>query len=119
MENLFKNKIRNGEKPIGTFFETASETVAECIGKTGMDFVIIDNEHSPVEAETTANIVRICELTGMTPIARVREISRPAILTLLDVGVQGLIIPCVNTVGDTIWACPFPKPLNISTNALW
>jgi len=55
-----------------------------------------------VEAETTANLVRAAELTGMTPLARVREISRPAVLKLLDVGVQGLIVPNVNSYEDAI-----------------
>lgn len=70
----------------------------ECLGRTGLDFAIIDNEHSPIEAETTAALVRAAELSGICPIARVREISRPAVLKLLDVGVQGLIVPNVKTL---------------------
>lgn len=70
----------------------------ECLGRTGLDFAIIDNEHSPIEAETTAALVRAAELSGICPLARVREISRPAVLKLLDVGVQGLIVPNVKTL---------------------
>ena len=40
------------------------------------------------------------ELSGICPIARVREISRPAVLKLLDVGVQGLIVPNVKTLAQ-------------------
>ena len=67
-------------------------------GRTGIDFVIIDNEHSPIEAETSARLIRAAENAGVTPLCRVREISRPAILKLLDVGTQGLIIPNVHSV---------------------
>lgn len=84
MENTLKQKLAAGAQPIGTFFDTASVSLMECLGRTGLDFAIIDNEHSPIEAETTA--------------ARVREISRPAVLKLLDVGVQGLIVPNVKTL---------------------
>lgn len=98
MENLLKRKLRNGEKPIGMFFDTASEYIMECLGRTGLDFVIIDNEHSPIEAETSARLIRTAELSGLTPLCRVRDSSRPAILKLLDVGAQGLIIPNVHTV---------------------
>ncbi len=42
--------------------------------------------------------MRAAELSGICPIARVREISRPAVLKLLDVGVQGLIVPNVKTL---------------------
>lgn len=100
MKNNFKRMIDNGEKPLGMFFDTASVSVMECLGRTGIDFVIIDNEHSPIEAETTAQLVRTAELTGLCPLARVREISRPAVLKLLDVGVQGLIVPNVHSTDE-------------------
>ena len=100
MKNALKEKLARGEKPLGTFVNTGSAAVVECLGCTGLDFVILDNEHSPIEAETTATLVRAAECRGLTPLARVREISRPAILKLLDVGVQGLIIPDVRGAED-------------------
>ncbi len=51
-----------------------------------------------LEAETSARLIRAAENAGVTPLCRVREISRPAILKLLDVGAQGLIIPNVHSV---------------------
>lgn len=98
MHNTLKQKLENGQRPIGIFFDTASEYLMECTGRTGIDFVIIDNEHSPIEAETSARLIRVAENAGVTPLCRVREISRPAILKLLDVGAQGLIIPNVHSV---------------------
>ena len=50
--NMLKAGMRAGAKPLGTFVDTASSYVVECIGRTGFDYIIIDNEHSPVEAET-------------------------------------------------------------------
>lgn len=100
MENLFLKKIQNNQKPVGTFIDTGSPYVVECMGRTGFDYIIIDNEHSPVEAETSAELVRAAETAGLTPLARVREISRPAVLKLLDVGVQGLIVPNVSSVDE-------------------
>ncbi len=100
MHNILKEKLAQGKRPLGTFVGTASPAVVECLGCAGLDFVILDNEHSPIEAETTADLARAAELRNMTPLARVREISRPAILKLLDVGVQGLIIPDVRGTED-------------------
>ncbi len=100
MHNILKQKLAQGKQPLGTFVGTASPAVVECLGCAGLDFVILDNEHSPVEAETTAAMVRAAELRNVTPLARVREISRPAILKLLDVGVQGLIVPDVRSTED-------------------
>lgn len=100
VNNTFKEKIIAKQKPVGTFCELMSENVVEALGYAGLDYVIFDNEHSPIEAETTLAMVRAAEHGGITPIARVREISRPAVLKLLDVGVQGLIVPNVKTVDD-------------------
>lgn len=106
MKNTLKEKLAQGTKPLGTFVGTGSAAVVECLGCAGLDFVILDNEHSPIEAETTAELVRAAERRNITPLARVREISRPAILKLLDVGVQGLIIPDVRSAGAHISRLP-------------
>lgn len=98
MKNTLKEKLAKGEKPIGTFFELGSPSVVEALGRSGLDFVILDNEHGPFEAESSRDFARAAENSGITALARVREVSRPAILKLLDVGVQGLIIPDVHTV---------------------
>ena len=50
LNNSLKLMLKNSEKPIGMFFDTASVYLMECLGRTGLDFVIIDNEHSPIEA---------------------------------------------------------------------
>ena len=107
--NKFKTKIENKEKPIGIFADMCSSYAVEAIGKSGFDYIIIDNEHSPIEAETSAEMIRACELSGVTPFCRIREISRPAVLKLLDVGAQGLIVPNVNTLEDVKQLVSFCK----------
>ncbi len=100
MKNQVKAKMLAGEKTLGTFFELGSATAAECMGLAGFDYIIIDNEHGPFDPQSTLDYVRAAKLYGMTPFARVSEISRPSILRLLDVGVMGLVIPDVRTVAE-------------------
>ena len=100
MKNAVKEKMLAGGKTLGTFFELASGNVAECIGLAGLDYLIIDNEHGPYNPETTLEFVRAAKLYGITPFARANEISRAAILKLLDAGAMGLVIPCVKTVEE-------------------
>ena len=109
MENKMKKMLADGRKPLGMFFDTASCYIMECLGRTGLDFVIIDNEHSPVEAESSAGFIRCAENSGLTPLCRVRETSRPAILKLLDVGAQGLIVPNVHSVEQVEEIISFAK----------
>ena len=56
MRNILKEKLARGEKPLGTFVGIGSAAVVECLGCAGLDFAILDNEHSPIEAETTTRL---------------------------------------------------------------
>lgn len=69
MRNILKEKLARGEKPLGTFVGTGSAAVVECLGCAGLDFAILDNEHSPIEAETTARLVCAAERRNITPLA--------------------------------------------------
>lgn len=100
MKNILREKMLSGEKTLGTFLELGSATSAECLGLAGLDYMIIDTEHGPFNPQSALNFVRAAKLYNITPLARVQEISRAAILKLLDVGVMGLVIPCVNSVSE-------------------
>lgn len=101
MKNELKARMLAGERTLGTFFETGSATAAECLGLAGLDYIIIDTEHGPFNPQTALEYIRAAKLYGTTPLARVSEISRQAILKLLDVGAMGLVIPDVRTVEET------------------
>ena len=58
MKNALKEKMLAGERTLGTFFETGSTTVAQCLGLAGLDYIIIDNEHGPFEAPEDIQKVR-------------------------------------------------------------
>lgn len=100
MKNLLAEKIKRGDKTIGTFFESGSMSLIEGLGFSGLDYVVIDTEHGPFEAESVAEYICAAERRNLTPLARVKDISRAAILKFLDVGAKGIIIPQVNDVDD-------------------
>jgi len=100
MKNELKAKMLAGEKALGTFFELGSATAVECLGLAGMDYIIIDTEHGPFDPDRALEFVRTAKLYNTTPLVRVQEISRAAILKMLDIGAMGLVIPNVNTVEE-------------------
>lgn len=99
-KNKVVEKISRGEHVLGTFFHTGSGLVMDAIGLSGMDYVIIDKEHSPIAVETAADMIRAAEARELTPFVRIKEISRSSVLKLLDLGAKGLIVPAVNGVED-------------------
>ncbi len=100
MKNKVLEKLQRGEKVLGTFMELEDANVVECLGLAGLDFFIIDTEHGPYDVSHAVQMVRAAAMHGITPFARVKDASRPSILKMLDIGVQGLIIPCIRSIDE-------------------
>jgi 4-hydroxy-2-oxoheptanedioate aldolase len=100
MNNIVKKKMLAGKKTLGTFLELGVGNAAECEGLSGLDYLIIDNEHGPLNPENTLEIIRAARLYGIAPFARADGITRSAILKLLDAGAMGIVVPCVKTVEE-------------------
>ena len=93
MQNRVLDKFRAGEKSIGTFTHLLSAPAIEAMAYTGLDYVIIDMEHSPIVAEHAAELVGVAAGAGIAPFVRVDAIERSPVLKMLDVGAAGLIVP--------------------------
>jgi 4-hydroxy-2-oxoheptanedioate aldolase len=72
----------------------------EFMGHLGFEFVWLDNEHSPMNVDTTTNLVRACETANVVPIMRVSANDPAQILSYLEIGVMGVMVPHVNTAAD-------------------
>ena len=92
-----KERLINGDTVIGTWNIIPSPSLVEAIGYSGLDFIVIDAEHGPVEMQTAENIVRAAEITGMVPIIRVPDNESHLILRALDIGAHGVQVPHVST----------------------
>ena len=71
---------------------------AEILGSIGYDFVVIDEEHSPFNRETTDRIVLACKAAGIASIVRVQSADPANILSVLDCGADGILVPHVTDV---------------------
>jgi 2-keto-3-deoxy-L-rhamnonate aldolase RhmA len=95
--NLILDKFKKGQKTIGTMTHMRSLAAVECLGQTGLDFVVIDLEHSPVTSESADAYILAAGSAGLAPFVRVDEIARSPVLKMLDAGAQAVIVPCVET----------------------
>lgn len=100
MINFTRLKMLNKEKTIGTFFELGTSNAVEGLGYSGLDYIIIDTEHGPFAEESAMEFIRTAKLSKLTPFVRIKDISRPSVLKMLDIGAEGLIVPCVETVEE-------------------
>jgi 2-keto-3-deoxy-L-rhamnonate aldolase RhmA len=98
--NTTKQKLREGKVVFGAIVGEYAPTTVEIFGHIGFDFIMIDCEHGSMGLLEVEHLVRACETTGITPLARVPDHAPATILRFLDRGVQGVIVPHVNTKAE-------------------
>jgi 4-hydroxy-2-oxoheptanedioate aldolase len=95
--NTTKAKLKEGKVVFGAIITRYSPDLVEIFGAIGYDFVMIDCEHGPMDLDQVEHMVRAAEVFGITPIARIPDHAESTVLRYLDRGLQGIIVPHVNT----------------------
>ncbi len=116
--NRVKAMLAAGQTALGTFVRTTHPAVVEVLGLVGFDFVIIDNEHSPVDVESTANLIRAADGVGIVPFVRVRTNDAVAIMQALDAGALGVQVPQISSRAEAEYAARAVKYPPIGTRGL-
>ena len=98
--NTTKAKLAEGQVAFGAIVSRFSPDIVEIFGTIGFDFVMIDCEHGPMNLDQVEHMVRAAESFEITPIARIPNHEESPILRFLDRGVQGIIVPHINTKSD-------------------
>lgn len=102
MMNPFKKAISQAPIPLGTWMMTGSDTVAEAMATVGFDFLVLDQEHVPVDTLDAIRIDRAIRSVNRTttPLYRLAWNDTVLIKRALDGGATSLMIPFINTVDD-------------------
>lgn len=100
MKNVLKEKIQSGKKVLGTFVWMGGASTVEALGYTDIDFIVIDNEHGPFQIETTQEMIRVADLSQVTPCVRITEITRSHVLKQLDIGAEAIIVPDIKSIEE-------------------
>lgn len=97
---MLKERIARSETLVGSFVFLPSPDMVEILALAGMDFVIIDIEHSPKDWDTIMHMIRAANLHDLPALIRVSDISEKLILQCLEIGADGLVLPFVQSADD-------------------
>lgn len=104
--NLFKQAIAQRQAQIGLWLGLADAYSAELLASTGYDWLLVDGEHAPndlrsilhqLQAIASATSALPAGVPAPHPIARVPIGDQTLIKQYLDIGVQTLLVPMVDT----------------------
>lgn len=93
----FRKRFLDRQELYGSFLKIPATMPAEILGAVGYDFVVVDEEHSPFNRETTDAIVLACRAWGIASVVRVQSPQPAALLSVLDCGADGVLVPHVDS----------------------
>lgn len=96
----FRRRILDGEKLLGAFCPAPSPELIEVAAYSGFDFVVIDAEHGPITISDVVHMTRAAHAAGAPVMVRVPEYSGEFIMRSLDAGVDGILVPQVETAEE-------------------
>lgn len=89
----FRQRLLAGDKLVGTFLKTPTSHATEILAGLGFDFAVIDQEHAPFDRTTTD--IALMAARGCNIPALVRVSGPEAVLSVLDGGASGILMPHV------------------------
>lgn len=93
----FRARLLRGDLLVGSFLKTPTLHAAEILGGMGFDFLVVDEEHSPFDRQSTDAALFAARATGAAGFVRVQSPAAHHLLSVLDCGATGVLVPHVAT----------------------
>lgn len=100
VSNRALEKLGAGQPSFGLAMAMKDPIVAEYLGRSGIDWIWIDEQHGSLGYEAMGLIIQAIGFTGTAPIVRLGSNEFFRIGRALDAGALGLIVPMVNSVEE-------------------
>jgi 4-hydroxy-2-oxoheptanedioate aldolase len=96
----FKQDMKAGRKQVGLRTQLCSAIVAEALGRCGADYVYIDMEHAPNDLMSVLHQSQALAGTPAHAVVRLPGLDVVLIQQLLDLGIENIVVPMVETVAQ-------------------
>ncbi|NUT87707.1 4-hydroxy-2-oxoheptanedioate aldolase [Pseudomonas corrugata] len=98
--NTFKQRLKSGEAQIGLWLGLADAYCAELAANAGFDWLLIDGEHAPNDVRSLLGQLQAVAPYPGQPVIRPVIGDTALIKQVLDLGVQTLLVPMVESAGQ-------------------
>jgi 2-keto-3-deoxy-L-rhamnonate aldolase RhmA len=108
MSDTFAARLRRGERLVGSFVTLPALEVAEVMGAAGLDWLVVDCEHAPLDALWAQRLLQAARIPG---VIRVPDGHESTLKRALDTGAAGVLVPMVNTAQQAraiVSHCKYP-----------
>jgi 4-hydroxy-2-oxoheptanedioate aldolase len=98
--NEFKKRLTDGESQIGLWCALPGGYTAEIVASSGFDWLLFDTEHSPSDVLTVLPQLQAVAPYDVSAVVRPAANDPVLIKRYLDIGVQSLLIPYVQSADE-------------------
>lgn len=115
IDNPVKRALKSGRPTVGAWLHLCNPLAAEIMADAGFEWLLIDMEHGAGDLQTLLGQLHAIQGSGAVSIVRVQWNDPAVIKRVLDLGVQGVMIPWVSGRAEceaAVRACKYP-PLGI------
>jgi 2-keto-3-deoxy-L-rhamnonate aldolase RhmA len=113
MNALAIRKLRDtlaaGQAVYGLWVTLESASVTEMAVALGLDWVVIDAEHGPLDWKEIAEHLRAAVRSETVALVRLAELDRGLIKRALDIGADGVVVPWIETEDQLRRAVAFAR----------
>ena len=109
--NTCKERLKAGRKVLGCWTALGCAPVVELLGFTGFDYLLLDQEHGLGDLGSLAVQLQAMSATPATSVVRVQWNDQVVLKRVLDAGVEGVMIPLVETAEEAraaVASCRYP-----------
>lgn len=96
-KNQLLAAIDQGRIPLGIQSFSGSPMLIEAMAAAGIDFVMLDTEHTPLSGTELGHLIRTAESAGIEPYVRIAENTDKEVRWALDLGARGLFLAGMET----------------------
>jgi 4-hydroxy-2-oxoheptanedioate aldolase len=101
LSTTFRDRLADADRPLaGLWACSGSALVTEILAGSGIDWLLIDMEHSPNGLESTLAQLQAAAAYPATPVVRVPIGDVVTIKQVLDLGAQNLLVPMISTADE-------------------
>lgn len=109
MSNRLRSLLRDRATTYGLWVTTESPSISELAATIGLDWTCVDLEHGHLGYKEVLEHARAVRGSSTNVLVRVPSVGHDAIRRVLDIGVDGVLLPLIRSADDVRTALAWAK----------
>lgn len=107
--NSFRERMQKPGTPLGTWLMSGTSSTAEAMGRAGFDWLLVDQEHVPLDEKDSLHILQAIAGTPAAGVVRLAANDMVLFKRALDLGAQTVMVPFVDSADAARRAVSYAK----------